>query len=349
MQGRPRQASGFTLVELLVVIVVIAILVALLLPAVNAVRAAAWRTECINNLREIGLALQVHHDAHGSFPPGVPNCAQNQWVSGGIAQGAVCQGPNWLGAILAQIEEVKKYDDLMTCLETESNACAQCPNRAGSTIKVGTATPTVFICPAAETLRSTVNLSSYGLSNLAKGNYAACFGNEYYINSDTTKNGIFEVVKLDKIYNAVSASTAGNWKTGFGKGTPIAAIRDGTSKTLLISELLPVASSVDGRGAWLWTGMGGAAFTTRNLPNAIGTDVIPVCNTALPTTDPRKCTENQSDANTHAAARSAHAGGVITVFADISTHFIANDINPAIWQAFSTKSGPASEPDPTLE
>ena len=68
-----KRHPGFTLIELLVVIAIIAVLIALLLPAVQAAREAARRTQCRNNMKQLGLAHHNYHDAHKVFPPGIVN------------------------------------------------------------------------------------------------------------------------------------------------------------------------------------------------------------------------------------------------------------------------------------
>lgn len=93
--------KAFTLIELLVVIAIIAILIALLLPAVQQAREAARRTQCKNNLKQLGLALHNYHDVAGTFPPG--------WID----QGADADPAwNWTAMILPYIEQTSLYNQL---------------------------------------------------------------------------------------------------------------------------------------------------------------------------------------------------------------------------------------------
>src|ERR1022692_907735 len=100
---RHQKMGGFTLIELLVVIAIIAILIALLVPAVQKVREAAARTQCINNLKNIGLALHGYHDSHKQLPPG---CANDLPPFGGTTQG---WGSSWMVYILPNIEQGALY------------------------------------------------------------------------------------------------------------------------------------------------------------------------------------------------------------------------------------------------
>jgi len=102
MNRLPARRGGFTLIELLVVIAIIAILIALLVPAVQKVREAAARTQCINNLKNIGLALHAYHDVAKKLPPGCMTDAP-PWGTGGG------HGSSWKVFILPYIEQGNLY------------------------------------------------------------------------------------------------------------------------------------------------------------------------------------------------------------------------------------------------
>jgi prepilin-type N-terminal cleavage/methylation domain-containing protein/prepilin-type processing-associated H-X9-DG protein len=104
---RAKKLRGFTLVELLVVIAIIGVLVALLLPAIQAAREAARRNQCVNNLKQMGIALQMHHDAKKSFPAGRTNS------SPGPGSATDPLGVSWGFELLPYVEQTAIHDALV--------------------------------------------------------------------------------------------------------------------------------------------------------------------------------------------------------------------------------------------
>jgi len=130
--------AGFTLVELLLVIAIIGVLIALLLPAVQAAREAARRTQCTNNLKQIGLAVHNYHTVFGSFPPG--NVVKTAGVCPGNAGAQVESedATNWLISILPYVEQKALYDEYDFEAYNESP-----PNRRVRETLVST-----YVCPS---------------------------------------------------------------------------------------------------------------------------------------------------------------------------------------------------------
>ena len=157
---RFRRRNAFTLVELLVVIAIIGILVALLLPAIQAAREAARRTQCTNNLKQVGLALLNYESSHKVFPPGYIS----QFDSNGTDTGP---GWGWASLILPQMEETSIYNVVHLDLPIEHPS-----NGARVSIIPG------YLCPT-EDLRQGWKAKSAGgalICEVAESNYVAMFG-----------------------------------------------------------------------------------------------------------------------------------------------------------------------------
>jgi prepilin-type processing-associated H-X9-DG protein len=300
----------------------------------------------VNNLKQISLALLNHHDAQGSFPPGLPHCSPQTglWKTGGTDVGVFCQGPNWASSILPQIEQAAMNDKLLGCLDNEAHSADDCDrNKSGKPWReFGILQLPFYLCPSADVTEQL--FESWELENLTKGNYAANFGADTYLSFQSSATaGVFGVIvpretpRVTQSYN--HSSMFGRWKAGWGEGTRIPEITDGTSNTMLVSELLAFDRPEDGRGVWVWGGMGGSTFTARYGPNSRDKDVIPACSPMIPAGHPLACDQNQKDGNVWAAARSNHKGGVNAALADGSVRFFADEVDAIVWRGLATRAG----------
>lgn len=372
-----RHRPGFTLVELLVVIAIIGTLVGLLLPAVQAARESARRMQCTNNLKQMGLALQLHEGAAKALPPGLPNCntPANFYMVGGPSGGGICQGPNWAVAILPYMEEQALYDRMIGCIKNKGNACADCSQDDASSPKrwtaIGNVTPNIYRCPSAIFLEATASLGAtqpvLGLRTLSKGNYAGNFGTHNYQSYQFPfRAGAFDVVDVGAKQPGLNrspnnASLNGIWKLGSNLGVRTQDFKDGTTKTAAVSEVLSFESPIDGRGVWTWSGMGGSSYTAGAVqmlansdnggtPNSVIPDKVPICGytTFDPAQRPEYCEQEQGqpasiNEGVYASARSSHPAGVNVLMADGSVHYVTDDIQSAVWIALHSRNGLPTE------
>ena len=298
---------GFTLIELLVVIAIIAILIGLLLPAVQKVREAAARTQCQNNLKQIGLALHNYHDAYQKFPSG-------------IAPSNRCCFGTWVIPTLPYLEQenlYRLYNDFSTGPATYSATV----NRPVTTTRLK-----VMSCPS-----DTQQTFATGGVQLTLHNYVINFGNTGIIRDSATANVV--------VVNAYGSSGVQYGGAPFKVSQPmtIQGISDGSSNTLLVSETMQGAHN-DLRGL-TWWGYG-TGFMTYLGPNSASPDVMQSASYCKNQTPNPPCFAPYTDDQPITyAARSRHTNGVNAVMGDGSVRSFNNNIDLPTWRALGTAQG----------
>jgi prepilin-type N-terminal cleavage/methylation domain-containing protein/prepilin-type processing-associated H-X9-DG protein len=322
---------GFTLIELLVVIAIIAVLIALLLPAVQSAREAARRAQCINNLKQIALAMHNYHDQVGSFPPET------------LAYGTFSNPSTWWSGlwwpwtwhILPQMEQTQLYNATNNFVDTV--------DVRNTTIDV--AITSTYLCPTDDTFKLFNNWKWISAIN----NFANLA--DSYTGAPTNYVASWGDMKVGSQWDIYSGEVGGpNWGCGNtfrgmfgdcsnGAVTSVASCTDGTSNTFLVGENSPYYN-----GSLLWLNGGGIYATTiiplnwlTNLQDGQVDVDGTVCSVQyVNSIQAPHCFRNQTY---NYGFKSKHPGGANFAFADGSVRFIKQSINVRTYNALASRAG----------
>jgi prepilin-type N-terminal cleavage/methylation domain-containing protein/prepilin-type processing-associated H-X9-DG protein len=315
----PRRArSAFTLIELLVVIAIIAILIALLVPAVQKVREAAARTQCVNNLKQLGIAVHGYHDAYKVIPPNATV------INYGWAADSVQEPPpwSWIARILPYIEQGS--------LATAYNI----PTATLGAAEAGlTAVIPVLQCPSdnnESASRTDTDWPNISPTPMGLTNYKGCSGSNWGYNgagnpnvANTLTPNIGSVFNVpDPITGSYDGLDLGNgifYRSDGYRPLTLVGITDGTSNTFMIGE--DMHNYDQHCGGWPYP----------NYANA-------TCGIPLNYNDgpPGSPSPGYGDWENRYSFHSNHPGGANFCFADGTVRFVSNDVNLNTYRALAT-------------
>jgi prepilin-type N-terminal cleavage/methylation domain-containing protein/prepilin-type processing-associated H-X9-DG protein len=329
VRTKERRRRGFTLIELLVVIAIIAVLIALLLPAVQAAREAARRVQCVNNFKQLGLALQNYHSSWNGFPVGflyayqgvLPNSSPSQYRWSVLAQMIPC------------LEQVPLFNSINFNFpighKPGGSGSLFWPYYPANTTAMAT-TISSFLCP------------SDGAPPPAAGtgptNYAFCTGDGSNGGDATHADGTFILgpsLSIASVTDGTSETVAASEQSLGIAGpysqpspTPVPVPWSRAMARVAAAPLSDAACAVAPDG---WLLNKGSSWWDGNYQNTLYNHYL------MPNANRPDCTVYHNPG--WKAARSYHPGGVNLLYGDGHVAFAKDTINPAAWRAISTRAG----------
>lgn len=351
-----RISRGFTLVELLVVISIIGLLVALLLPAVQATREVARRLQCVNNLKQIGLALHNYEGVHSVLPPAMIWTGQGEPYGAGLLPigtfDRVAMGispgnepdrlhANWIMLLLPYLEQSPVHEsfDLQVPVDDTSNRAAR------------TTGLSVMKCPTDgynNLFYERALLADTQGHSYARGNYAMNMGPNppcFTFNANCSEGFHSDTSDLINTNSKVWGSGIGGFNVSFG----LKAFRTGLSNMIAIDEVRAGIDAIDPRGTWA-LGMIGASITAVHAtgPNDVKSGLDGICSCTIlelrySLDELRRlgmpCMSSPIPANFGATARSQHVHLVNVAMLDGSVDSISDSIDQRLWKRLHAKEG----------
>lgn len=312
-----RYSSGFTLIELLVVIAIIAVLIALLLPAVQQAREAARRSQCKNNLKQIGLALHNYHETYGVFPiGGTDEASTSAWN----------RPPdiNALARMLPFLDQAPLYNqmDVSGTLPTSSYVSGyhrRVPYQLLNGIPIRSIELNIFKCPS--------DPNNGLLSGWAQSNYGISAGSQHFSSSGSSACQPFNIYaqkggtgvnngNWGDTYDKLKLSGAGN---RYGVALRFQDFTDGSSNTVHYGETMSGCTH-DYRTSWVNSHV---VFTTVTPLNDFTT-----CERIGKTPNNPTC-KAENNYNYSKGYRSHHVGGVHFLMSDGAVRFLSQNLDHA--------------------
>jgi prepilin-type N-terminal cleavage/methylation domain-containing protein/prepilin-type processing-associated H-X9-DG protein len=325
---RLSRLGGFTLVELLVVIAIIALLVALLLPAVNSAREAARRIHCTNNLKQLGLALLMHHENNRRFPLGAYHFAPYSW-----SIPVSTQHGSFLVRLLPYIEEQQLFDACDFKINTDYLSTLPSGQRVHS-VWIST-----FNCPSDRQEYQGGNpiyfatRASTRAQQRATTNYAASMGSQAF--QTCFPGNTFGTGSSVHGHNEDGSTISGVF-SHVAWGARIRDIKDGTSKTISLGEIIPKCSW-HARDGWMhFNSLWFSTACTINYPTCSGEPGYDA-----------GCSPGNGNWEwaCDMGFKSRHPGGANFALCDGSVHFISENIDYRNYQRYGDRrDGEAVDP-----